>query len=637
MHNASLMMQQLPFWYYQHRPTRSACHNLCTVIQPPFNYRALLSLGLKFIPKPRYTQSHKINTATIRFQRDIYVKMFMAHTVTEIPRLYTRTEWTPNIRMVNYNLQDRVNSFNKRIHMLFKKRMVRSNMLPYQRQILATFRNSKSHIVMNADKNLGPCVIERDQYIKRALQEHLLDKTTYKQLHLLMANQHLNNIRHKLNNFIEYYKQKLSATDVKFLQNTNQTKDPYAKFYITAKVHKTPWKTRPIVSVCGSILDGLGRFVDKLLQPYFRTIPSAVRNSIQLKDTLVNLDKLPTNARFFTADAVSMYTNIDTDHALAVISRFLYQQPLLITQHERCAVIEGLSIIMKNNLFQFGDTYWLQINGTAMGVSPSCVYATLYFAIHEAAIQQNYSEIIFYKRYIDDVIGIWIPNHIEDTTRWQSFKESMDRFGKLRWEFSDRQSTVNFLDLTLTINSEGYISSKIYEKIENLYLYLPAASSHPFSNLKSLIHGMVYRTIRLTSKREDQAIELQNLVRRLSLRGYRQTFITNIINRTYKKLLDNNNSTLPTQKPTSLTDVCFFHTDFHPDDPKSFELQQAFQEEMVSPSRFWKKLPDLLNHRKARLKINRLIIAYHRTPNLGNMLSPRVLKNTDGPLVSSYI
>jgi hypothetical protein len=252
------MMAEMPFWYYTSRPTNSSCHNLCTTTQPPANYRALLGLGLKFIPKPRYTNSTTQHQSTDRFRRDIYTKIFMAHLTNEIPRLYTRTDFEPPLTMINYNLQIRVNNFITKLNSIFKKRRTRSNMLPHQRRILSSFRKNNTHIVMNADKNLGPCIIEREQYIKRALQDHLLDGTTYRQLTSTQANQQLELIKSRLTNFIEYYKQKLNPTDIKYLKGTANPKDPIAKFYITAKIHKNPWKTRPIVSVCGSLLDGLG-------------------------------------------------------------------------------------------------------------------------------------------------------------------------------------------------------------------------------------------------------------------------------------------------------------------------------------------------------------------------------------------
>jgi hypothetical protein len=213
----------------------------------------------------------------------------------------------------------------------------------------------------------------------------------------------------------------------------------------------------------------------------------------------------------------------------------------------------------------------------------------------------------------------------------------MNRFGSLRWDFSTRQHTINFLDLTISVDNNGLINTKIYEKPENLYLYLPANSSHPFSNLKGLIHGMVYRTIRLTSKKEDQATELQNLVRRLTARGYGQSFLTEIINKTFHRINSPPDSMTTTTTDNEKYDRCIFHTYFHPNDPKSSAIQQAFSEEVLHPKKMWKALPNLLNHRKARLRVNRLIIAYHRTSNLGNLLSPRIIRNEDGPRVSSYL
>jgi hypothetical protein len=213
----------------------------------------------------------------------------------------------------------------------------------------------------------------------------------------------------------------------------------------------------------------------------------------------------------------------------------------------------------------------------------------------------------------------------------------MNDYGKLRWEFSERQSTVNYLDITITIDNKGNINTRLYEKPDNLYLYLPANSAHPFSTLKGLIHGMVYRTLRLTSTKDAQQEELQNLVRRLTARGYQQAMLVNIINTTYHRINNDTNNALTPLLRHPNNKVCFFHAYFHPQDPKSFQIQQLFEAEMLSPRKMYKKLPDLLNHRKARLGVDKLIIAYHRMPNLGNILSSRIIKSEDGPQVSSYL
>ena len=87
---------------------------------------------------------------------------------------------------------------------------------------------------------------------------------------------------------------------------------PYARFYLTLKAHKIKpgqtvdqLKSLPIVSCPGSLLHGLGVWVDRKLQEVAQRTVSYLKNTLELKKELLDLN-LPTNARLFTADAVSM-------------------------------------------------------------------------------------------------------------------------------------------------------------------------------------------------------------------------------------------------------------------------------------------------------------------------------------------
>jgi hypothetical protein len=91
-----------------------------------------------------------------------------------------------------------------------------------------------------------------------------------------------------------------------------------------------------------------------------------------------------------------------------------------------------------------------------MGTPPAPMYATLYFDIHEQeTILRKYGRFfLFYKRYIDDVLGIWhCANENLDRRMWKSFQEDLDKFGQLHWEVSQRSDTAIFLDLQLTIKN----------------------------------------------------------------------------------------------------------------------------------------------------------------------------------------
>eukprot|EP00804_Cyclotella_cryptica_P005807 CCRYP_000117-RB/>CCRYP_000117-RB protein AED:0.34 eAED:0.34 QI:0/-1/0/1/-1/0/1/0/146 len=106
-----------------------------------------------------------------------------------------------------------------------------------------------------------------------------------------------------------------------------------------------------------------------------------------------------------------MYTNIPTEPAIACISAYLRSIHGKPFQHYHPqTLIDAIEIVFRNNVIQFGDTYWRQISGTGMGISRP-PWATIFYALHENNFLPPWSHhILFYKRFIDDVFGIWIPH-----------------------------------------------------------------------------------------------------------------------------------------------------------------------------------------------------------------------------------
>lgn len=436
------------------------CRNLCSILPPPplfrvllclgFNFRVLLGLGFNFCPLPlQTTGTMAINETSERFRKDMYTKMFFAGITnddwTNSKRLFIRSDWAPDTTLIPVEFRARVSQFLLRLQHKFKKRRpVLTNLTPYQTKLLEGLRVSDDYIVLPTDKNLGPAIIERSAYTKRAFDDHLNDETTYSRLTQEAANARILALRKEIEEFIENEEFRLPKDERTYL----------------------------------------------------------------------------TRARFFTADAVSMYTNIDTDHALLVISNFL-RSSHFCRDIAADPIIRALEIIMRNNMFKFGDTHWLQITGTAMGTPPACMYAILYYGIHELSFVPRFRETVpCYKRFIDDVFGIWIMDDDPDTDErnWTAFKEAMP-FGKLTWEFSQRTTSVDFLDLTLTLDHQRIVT-RLYEKPLNLYMYIPPHSAHPPGILRGMITGYITRVFRLTSTKSDCEASIRNFYRRLCARGY---------------------------------------------------------------------------------------------------------------------
>ncbi|KAL7460361.1 hypothetical protein ACHAXS_000817 [Conticribra weissflogii] len=163
---------------------------------------------------------------------------------------------------------------------------------------------------------------------------------------------------------------------------------------------------------------------------------------------------------------------------------------------------------MENNIFKFGTEHFKQFLGTAMGTPAACIYATLYYRVHENTLLTKYKDdIILLKRFIDDMFGIWTSTE----ERFEQFKADLP-FGLLTWEATSLKKSVDFLDLTITLENDGTLSMKTFQKKMNLYLYLyiPVELAHPPVMIIGVINSLVTRFHNQNTHRKDfiQAIKL---------------------------------------------------------------------------------------------------------------------------------
>merc|ERR1711884_787583 len=102
-----------------------------------------------------------------------------------------------------------------------------------------------------------------------------------------------------------------------------------------------------------------------------------------------------------------------------------------------------------------------------MGTPPAPSYAYLSFAIHKNTFLDKFNKnLIFYERFIDNVIGIWISSN---DNAWNRFQCKMNE-SYLEWEFSNFSNRVDFMDMTITL-VDGKLTTTLFEKALNLYLY----------------------------------------------------------------------------------------------------------------------------------------------------------------------
>ena len=157
----------------------------------PKKLLSLLGLGLKFIPTPSLTNSwSRLKKSSYdRLFRSVHLRFHFAGkppsegTTSYDPKIYVHSTWTPpHWTIPPIALEERLSRFSTALNKLFKTRKGKTNLLPHQHRALRMLQQQQTFLIVPCDKNLRPAIIERHDYLKIAMRDHLSDTTTYKSL-----------------------------------------------------------------------------------------------------------------------------------------------------------------------------------------------------------------------------------------------------------------------------------------------------------------------------------------------------------------------------------------------------------------------------------------------------------------------
>jgi hypothetical protein len=634
------------------RQNDTAFHNLCTTIQPPPNTSSLLWLGLKYniekaLPKPKLDQYLERLRKDVRTKYNIkspniYVvdNQGRQHTLLQTgydPKLYIPSqEYIPN--EASPLIEQALDTFESQLRTLVRHNNTtrRHNLPPSSRKLLQFFKRSHNFIILPTDKNLGPAIMERATYIKRSLSDHLNDTLTYQRLSQHEAIAILHKAESNMQAIIMKHKLFLPEHESTYLHRVFQLDRRIPQFYTIPKVHKSPWKTRPIVSCVNSTLGYLSKWVDRQLQKIVHLCPAYLKDSQSLLSKLRTLPKLPPTAMFVIADAVSMYTNINTQHGLDTLRNWFHlHRHDLPRRFPVDMILAATELIMTCNVFQFDDTYWLQTSGTAMGTSLACMYATVYYAYHEETIllpQFHHTErnaLLHYSRLIDDTFQIWdlalLPPQFTIATFTKQLQHVM-HFGTLPWEVEPPRKSVNFLDLTITLAPDGSLTTSTYVKPMNLHLYIPPTSAHPNGVLKSLIFGTLQRYWAQNSDRRTYIDTTRAFYGYLLKRGYAPESLDPVFFEA-ASVIDaktaTNKAASDVSNPHPETRL-FLHWEYHPRDISRHDIRNVYNQ----------TLGPVIS--APPLRITQFTLAYHNPQSLRNCLTKTQLTEPEHHRVSDY-
>ena len=407
--------------------------------------------------------------------------------------------------------------------------------------VLVSLRNNASITICEADKNLGTVILDTPHY-NRLVMQHLLNRQVYRQIPLpyvrhvyhqrVTSGEYrttLETYAHTIRNSIPY----CNPCPLKYLLHHIDTHRTIPNFRVLPKVHKDgPLTVRPITSITNWVTKPPAIFIDSFMQqvlvdPLHKPFNFILKDSKSLIRDLEN-KRIPQTAILFSLDVVSMYTNISK----GILLNTLYSDPSIpIAISMLIEFTFSLSFVHYNGLF------FEQIDGIPMGSHWSVNMAN-YFMLQLFErdpwfqIQQDFL-MSYYRRYIDDIIGIWTGTHFQLIDFFNNMNVMVP---EIRFTLVQSLSQITVLDTVLYTVPDPFdpnfkiIKFRLHQKELNPYLYIPFNSSHPPHIFSGFITGELIRYARNNTSEFHFHSSARLFKARLVRRGYPFRFLEKVFN-----------------------------------------------------------------------------------------------------------
>ena len=176
-------------------------------------------------------------------------------------------------------------------------------------------------------------------------------------------------------------------------------------FYGFPKVHKPGVLLRPIVSFVSSPTYAFSKFLAKVSSPLVGKTESFVASSSDFVNYTKTL-RIPQGYTLLSFDVMSFFTKVPTDLAVEVIGRRLESNDILEEVDLPAeAIISLLQFCLTSTYYRYGDEFYEQIHGTAMGSPVSVAVANIVMEeVERQALVSSLIHCMFWKRYVDNVL-----------------------------------------------------------------------------------------------------------------------------------------------------------------------------------------------------------------------------------------
>ena len=387
--------------------------------------------------------------------------------------------------------------------------------------------NRKDLIFSKPDKGNGVVVMDRSDYINK-LYNIVNDSSKFN----LLTNDPTEKREARLQGYL-YRLYKSGHLDEASYKKIRPTGSTPSRLYGLPKIHKQGTPLRPIISQIGSYTYELAKFLVPILMP-LTTNQYTVKDSFSFVNSLMSLQNVSFMASF---DVVSLFTNIPLNETIELCLDKLYTDTDLVHNLPRKTLKTLLNYACKENHFLFDDKFFDQTDGVSMGSPLGPILANIFMCHFESKALDSYSGVKpgVYNRYVDDCFLIF-SNKLECN---QFFEHLNQQHSSLSFTMeSESDHTLPFLDIKITRNQDGSLSTSMYRKPTFSGLYLKWTSFVPKQFKINLVNCLLNRAWRICSSSELFQTEVSFIKDILAANGYPYTFLNSLIHKfNHRKLI----------------------------------------------------------------------------------------------------
>ena len=357
--------------------------------------------------------------------------------------------------------------------------------------------------------------------------------------------QHLQHLRSKAEELVQEGVREgfIHPDDAKFMI-PEETKA--GRYYGLSKVHKArqSWPQvaggrcpplRPVVSGNGTVGEGISHWVDEQAKSEVKRLPTYLedtRHLLQLIQEENSKGPQPPGTIPVTLDIVGMYTNVPVEDGLKAFAKRMEERE--DKSVPTWFLVKLMKFVAESSVFVFDSELFLQLFGVAMGSRSSPTFACLFVGVLEFVMLLSWERQDgllphLLRRFIDDVFFLWRHGEeelVKFTNHLNSFHRTI-KFDVVKGEsYNFDTRSINFLDLKIWIDDEGYIQTTLFEKPCRVVSYLLPSSSHPGFICRNIPYSLAYRLVRIESTQEGLERNLDKLLKELVSRGYRAASVS---------------------------------------------------------------------------------------------------------------